>query len=175
MDNLTDKIIDAAKHTFSMLIQEYPSETLYAFILYTDEACYTVLPAANSVQIYNKRIMEESADDKQDRTFYRWTSAEWGYEAVYDEKFLPICERLSQLSEKMSECGKFLVFKQQVHQCMANALKYMDKEGFFGKRRADLILYISSSNYDEAILMEDKSAQYLNPADKYQVFLKRYD
>jgi|GEM_PF-5336547 len=57
---------------------------------------------------------------------------------------------------------------------MTDALKRMDKEGFFGERRAHLILYISSSDYDEAMLMEDKSAQYLNPVDKYQVFLKRY-
>jgi len=65
-------------------------------------------------------------------------------------------------------------FKQQVHQCMTDALKSMDKEGFFGQRRADLMLYISSSDYDESLAMEDKSAQYLNPADKYQAFLKRY-
>jgi len=174
MEHLTDKIIDAAKHTFSTLIQKHPNETLYAFILYTDEDCYTALPAANSVQSHEKRIMEEQADNKQDRVSYQWSSAEWDYEACYDEKFFPICERLSQLSNEMYECGKFAAFKQQVHQCMTDALKHMDKEDFFGQRRADLMLYISSSDYNESLAMEDKSAQYLNPADKYQAFLKRY-
>jgi len=62
----------------------------------------------------------------------------------------------------------------EVMEQLTDALKRMDKEGFFGQRRADLILYISSSDSDESLAMEDKSAQYLNPADKYQAFLKRY-
>jgi len=61
MEHLTDKVIDVANYIFLTLIQEHPNETLYAFILYADEDGYTILPAANSVQIDKKRVVEDKS------------------------------------------------------------------------------------------------------------------
>lgn len=57
---------------------------------------------------------------------------------------------------------------------MTKALASLDEEGFFGALRNQIVLFISSSDYDESIDMENRSAQVLNTAENYEAFLKCY-
>jgi len=172
MENLTNKIIDAAKYSFLKLIDDHPNETIYAFIIYTDEDCYTILPAANSLEKLKEKVLESGNEGQINSAEYKWSSAEWAYESAYDEKFSAICKILS---EQAGKTGSFPDFKKNVHRCMIAALKRMDEENFFGHRRENLMLYISSSDHDESIKMENESAKQLNSKQKYDAFLKRYD
>jgi len=56
---------------------------------------------------------------------------------------------------------------------MIDALLRLDKEGFFGMRRYKAVLFITLSDYDESLEMEDHSARLLNPPEIYEPFLKR--
>lgn len=68
----------------------------------------------------------------------------------------------------------YALYKKSVHECMISALRRMDENGFFAKRREDITLFISSSDDDEAFDMENQSARQLNPEQVYLPFLKRY-
>jgi hypothetical protein len=57
---------------------------------------------------------------------------------------------------------------------MISALKQMDESGFFVKGREKILLYISSSDGDEAFDLENKSVRQLNAEQLYLPFLTRY-
>jgi len=174
MDDITDKIVNAAKYSFSKIIENIPNETIYAFILYTDEDCYTILPAANSLEKLKEKMLENENGDPISLAECKWSSAEWAYEAAHADKFVEISRALSEASGKAVKSGNFNDFKARTHHCMINALQRMDKENFFDNRRDGLILYISSSDHDESIKIEDFSAKKLNSKQKYEPFLRRY-
>lgn len=170
---LIQDIVIATKSAFNRLIQNHIEEHFYVFILYTDEDCITVLPAANSIETLNKKILDLKLSDDEIAEF-KWSSAEWGYEAVYDEEFIPICNYLKNESLKLTDSDEFKKFKKKVLLCMEEALKSIDNEGFFDERRKDLVLYISSSNDEESYELENESAKNLNSQEKYLEFLDRF-
>lgn len=171
--DLTTDIVNATRDAFEQLIQKHPDEHFYAFILYTDSDCFTVLPAANSIEKLEEKLkrLEVSSDESAE---FKWISAEWEYEAAYDDKFYPIWKFLEQESLKNKSEEDFAQFKDKVHHCMIEALRSLDDEGFFGDRRNDLILYISSSDDEEFFELENESAKRLNSQEKYLNFMDRF-
>lgn len=63
-NKLSEEIFVAARLSFSELISRHNEEHFYAFALYTDSDCYTVVPAANSLQKYDTKIAEDNVDDE---------------------------------------------------------------------------------------------------------------
>jgi hypothetical protein len=173
---LTHDIAAAARQSFSDLLARHGDEAFYAFVLYTDADCYTVVPAANSLQQCRAKLDRLDDADPGDLAYYRWASAEWAYEAHAAEPFDPICERLSAACAAVSgDAAAFAAFKAHVHQAMIDALKQLDDEGFFGQRRDDAVLFITSSDADEAEAMENRSAAMLNRPEVRDLFLARFD
>lgn len=172
---LTKAIAAAARQSFSDLLARHGDETFYAFALYTDADCYTVVPAANSLEQYRAKLSTLKNPNPQERAYYQWASAEWAYEACAAASFNLICQRLSEACAEVSgDSAAFAALKCQVHQSMVEALKRLDDEGFFGQRRSGAVLFITSSDYDEAEAMEDRSANALNPPQICKTFLERH-
>jgi len=169
-DNLIRDVVAASRISFSDLLDQHKGEKFYAFILYTDNDCYTILPSANSVEKYNEKIL----NSPEGMAAYKWYIGEWSYEAWKGDEFDKICKELSVASQLAYENGLFEEFKKNVHLCMINALLLLDREGFFGHTKDDIVLFISSSEYDEAKDLEDRSAKVLNSPEVYDKFLKRY-
>lgn len=172
--DLTQRLVAAARVSFSDLIAQRPGERFYAFILYTDADCYTALPSANSIEKHREKISAAGVEDRQDIAGYRWSIGEWAYEAWMDGAFSRICEDLSEASRRAGEAGRFAEFRQQVHASLIDALATLDAQGFFGVRRNEIVLFVSSSEYDEAMELENRSAQILNRPDAHAEFLQRY-
>jgi len=172
-EEFTKDVVAAARQSFSELLAQHGDETFYAFVLYTDEDCWTIVPAANSLEQYQAKMARLKKHDPQNLAYYKWASAEWAYEAYAAAPFNTICEQLSEASPK----GKaaYATFKANVHAAMTDALKVLDREGFFGKHRDGAALFITSSDDDGAEAMEDNSAKLLNRPEIYEPFLKRYD
>ena len=172
--NLTARIAAAARISFADLIAQRSEEGLYAFVLYTDADCYTVLPSANSRAKFNEKMAKYDVNDPADMAGYRWSIGEWAYEAWQDEAFEPICRELSAASQAACEAGSFTTFRLQVHAAMSEAMAMLDAEGLFGAARDESVLFISSTDYDEAIALENRSAAILNSPGMYEKFLRRY-
>lgn len=49
-------VVSATKASFSDLIKNHADEGLYAFILYTDADCYTILPSATLRKSMKKKF-----------------------------------------------------------------------------------------------------------------------
>lgn len=171
---LTESIIVASRNSFSALIDQREGERFYAFIPYTDADCYTVLPSANSIEKHEEKIAREGVEDPAEMAGFKWSIGEWAYESWKAEAFNAISRDLSAASQSACESGTFPEFRQQVHAAMTKALSSLDEEGFFGALRNQIALFISSSDYDESIDMENRSAQVLNTAENYEAFLRRY-
>ena len=174
-DNLRNEIIKSAKLSFSDLIATHPGENFYSFILYTDEDCYTVLPSANSEKAFLEKIAKRGVSDPKKAAGYKWSIGEWAYEAWMGDAFDDICESLANASSDAAENGDFEQFRASTHKAMIDALKVIDAEGFFGDMRKDMVLFISSSDYYEAMKLKDMSAKALNSADTYDRFTRRFE
>lgn len=172
--DLTERIVAASRISFSGLMAQRKGESFYAFILYTDGDCYTVLPSANSMEKHREKISREGIDDPQNMAGYQWSIGEWAYEAWKDEGFEGICRDLSAASQSACETGSFAEFRNKVHASMIEALAVLDGEGFFGPARNRTVIFISSTDGDESIALENASAKILNPPGMYQEFLKRF-
>lgn len=172
--DLTERIVAASRVAFSDLIEQRKGEGFYAFILYTDADCYTVLPSANSIERHQEKVLRRGVDDPKRMAGYKWSIGEWAYEAWKGEAFDAICKDLSEASQSACEAGNFPEFRQQVHSAMIKALATLDGEEFFGSLRNEIVIFISSSDYDESIGMENASAKILNPPEVYEGFLRRY-
>ena len=77
--DLTIEITNAARLTFADLQAQHPDETFYTFILYTDSDCYTVVPAANSVQKLDAALKELKNPSASGTAYFQWHSAAWAY------------------------------------------------------------------------------------------------
>ncbi|BEP96956.1 hypothetical protein GmRootA79_53410 (plasmid) [Acidovorax sp. A79] len=170
-EDLTRDITEAARRSFSALLAQHGNESFYAFALYTDEDCYTVVPAANSLERHREKLAEMDDDDDQ-AAYYQWASAEWAYEGFAAEPFNPICDQLAAACQAVSgDAAAFASFKAGVRQAMTDAMRRLDEEGFFGTHRAGAVLFITSSDFDEASGMERRSALALNPPERSVDFL----
>jgi hypothetical protein len=193
-ETLTSKVVAAATATFGALRSEKADEHFYAFALYTDGDAETIMPSANSVERLQAVLQKNKSDHPLDLASYKWATAEWAYEAwepdpkLFDGVYRDLAELRDALPtvEVEVECwpGKVITsreladelsYKRAVHQCMIDALNRMDEDGCFGPGREDVVLFVSSSDDDEACDLENESAKQLNPEDVYLPFLKRYD
>ena len=176
--DLTIEITNAARLTFSDLQAQHPDETFYTFILYTDSDCYTLVPAANSVQKLDAALKELKNPSTSGTAYCRWHSAAWAYEA-WDGKgrdaFQRICEKLgTQCDQVCEDPVAFLSFKQSVHSSMMEALHTLDKDNFFGKDRDTVTLFVSISDDNGSLDLENQSSEFLNSTKTHSVFSKRY-
>lgn len=171
-EKLTADVVVAATAAFGSLMSEKSDEHFYAFALYTDEYAETISPSANSIERYEAKLRGKG---KQYTAIYKWETAEWAYEAWKSELFKGIYRDLEKHRKTLPESkSDHKSYKSSVHKCMISALKRMDENGFFKNGRKDIVLFISSSDDDEAFDMENKSARQLNPKPVYLPFLKRY-
>lgn len=172
--DLTQRIAAAARISFSDLMDRNKEESFYAFALYTDADCYTVLPSANSIEKHSEKLSTAGVDDPAGKAGYQWYIGEWAYEAWKGEAFTAICRDLSAASQLACEAGLFAGFRQQVHASMIEAMALLDGEGLFGAARNKAVIFISSTDYDEAFALENSSAEVLNLPEVCQKFLQRY-
>lgn len=173
-DLLEEQICEAVRISYTDIVENFSSERIYAFAIYTDADCYTILPTANTIDQYEKKISTRNIVEPERKPSYKWYIGEWKYEAWKDEAFNSICEELGSAAESASMNNTRLDFKKQVHQCMLNSLYRLKNEGLFPNSDNEFVIFISSSDYDDAKLLEEWSAKILNDQGVYEKFEKRY-
>lgn len=172
---LTERITSASRITLSDLIAQEGEASFYAFILYTDANCYTVLPSANSIEKLEEKIAKEGVEDPSEIPGFKWSIGEWAHEAWNDQAFAEISNDLSKASHAASEQEGFAEFRKQLHLAMTNAMLSLRNEGVFGRFTDQAVLFVSSSDYEESFEIENWSAQILNKASIHVDFLNRYE
>ena len=174
MDNFSEfqkEIAQAAKTSFEDLRSARPTEHFYAYALYTDSSAMTVMPAANSVEALAEVRKEMDVEDDDRASEFKWSTGEWRYEAWKAEYFNGISAKL----RARIDGEDFALRAKEVHADMTAALRLLDQGGFFGvgEARNNVVLFVSISDDDGAIRLEDDSAKILNSPTVYQSFIKR--
>jgi hypothetical protein len=176
MDTFSDfqrEIAHAARASFEDLRSARLGEHFYAYALYTDSSAMTVMPAANSIEALMQIRKEMDIPDDEEAPEFKWSVSEWKYEAWKASNLNGISAKLrSEL-----EHADFPSFVERVHGDMVAALQLLDNEGYFGTGpdREQIVLFVSISDDDDAVRLENESAKVLNPAVVYEEFLRRYD
>ena len=179
---LTDLIRDAARDAFADLRAAHPGEAFYAFALYTDDGLMTVMPAANSEQGFRRAAGDE--DDPTELAHYRWATGEWAYEGEGAEsaKFDAVHDLLNEPAglydgdDDAEADRQFRARGDQLIKCMIAALRQLDAEGCFGvgEEGRRVTVFVSISDSDAAQVIENKSADLLNPPEVAAAFAERY-
>lgn len=173
-NNLEQKISNAVKDAYLDIVKNLSQEKIYAFAIYTDADCYTVLPTANTQKKHEEKISREAVTTPSEKAGYKWYIGEWAYEVWRGELFDDICDELSSAAEVACLTDTHSAFKKSAHQCLLNSLLKLRNEGLFSNAESDFVVFISSSDYDEAISLENWSAKILNSQSIYEKFERRY-
>jgi hypothetical protein len=174
---LAGDIADAATIAFSAWRVDHRNEQFYAFVLYTDGDCYTVEAAANSLERHQASLLEANvnASDVRMVAGHKWHTGEWAYEGYKDERFNAIYRNLEDHRATLSDsCEEYAVYKLSVQECMIAALKRLRANGFFANMGESIVVFVSSTDDDEAQELENRSAKQLNSDSVYLSFLDRY-
>ena len=171
---------DGARAAFREVRAVHPSEHFYAFALYTDDGVMTVVPAANSEESFGRK-----GGGKAEAAYYRWATGEWAYKAVGSEHFGAAYVLLNgegrdgedaEAEDEWEESPQFAEFRRQVIESLVGALVDLEGEGFFGRgaAREGVTVFVSVSDSDDTVEIENESARRLNPPAVYERFAGRY-
>ena len=154
----------------------------------------TVCPAASTEEAFQRRLEQEEAkgepaldpveyareyrsDEASDhRKFLRWTSSEWEYEGFNVPESQELDAILNEVDlwdvysrEGIARPQKFLT------RLMTEVLADLDREGVFGTGapREKVVLFVTITDSDASIFVENRSAKKLNPRSSLSEFLDR--
>jgi hypothetical protein len=151
----------AVRTCLDALKAKHPKETFYAFALYDADGTGPT-PAANSEQKWLKIIEKQGLRDDPMRFLYRWSTAEWAYEAVGCEPFHPAWEILEKGG------GTELLARSLA--TSIQALKELSDEGYFGSGASRVMAFVSLSDDATAAWLERESARRINPPEAFAAF-----
>lgn len=155
---------DAVRTSFDALRASHPQQTFYAFAL-SDSDGTGPSPAANSEQKWLKRVEREKLADSDERFLYRWSPAEWAFEAVGCEPFHPVWQIL-----RSEQPHDRLAFKARSFGASIYALKELSDEGYFGSGDRRVTVFFSLSDDENSVWLERESARRANPPEVFAAF-----
>lgn len=180
------EITDAIYYDFKKILEKIESknEEIYAVAFITDSNIQSLNILANTEQslirtinYYNIKVYPNSKND--DAQFIRnislrWNPSEWSYDCsdITHSKISKISKKL--FSTKIIPCAET---KAEFFELLCNTIKKLDENGLFSPTsdRNKITLFMSISDDDNAIDMENYSAKLLNTDKIYNEFRIRYD
>lgn len=143
---LQTEIEGAARQAVEDMARRLPDETICAFALYTDGGAMTVCPATETLG----HLRQAQHDSPGDEDFYRFSSAEWGFEGDgAEDAFERICTRVrTEVLSREDEDTGFDEFKQQLCEVCVRALESLRAEGVFDRHGPEFLLMFGVSDDD---------------------------
>jgi hypothetical protein len=154
------------------LLPALRGERLYAICLQTDDGGMGVGLCANTEECYAEKCADAEPSDRSEEYFayLRWDSAEWRHELFGWEHFGKADEQLAAGLDDADPA--FAPFFDQLIEAMTDALANLRVERASALEHVTLFVTITDS--DETLAVEDRSAQRLNPPQLAEPFLRRY-
>lgn len=167
---LRTEMAEGARKAFRRLQAEQPTETFYAFALYTGDDVMGIDAAANSEESYRYGVERAGLTTVSELSTARWSTPEWFYEGGFADCLPSVYD--PETDEPKGGADGFAGVVGRVFAAMVLGLEDLDREGLFGigNTRHGLTLFCSVSDSPHAPWLEDESARRLNPSDVYQVF-----
>lgn len=156
--DLAEKIRVAAEKELSRILSQSGDEHIYAAALVTDSNCVTLFMAVNTTE-----YLEENDGADSDA---KWMPDEWGYSDAADGELTKLSALLWQNYENLPGVDFFI-------NEVISAMKKLKDSGAFGPQSHDVTCFVSMSDDDEAVNIEDYSAGLLNSPELAAAFLSR--
>ncbi|MDE6467462.1 MAG: DUF4303 domain-containing protein [Muribaculaceae bacterium] len=156
---VTERISDAVAADLREILGRIGDEQIYTVALVTDSSCCSLFIAVNTVEYLESD--DEEPDDES-----RWHPDEWGYSDGHSS-------HLVKLSMSLWENYNTLPGEDFFFNAMITAMKQVKDSGIFGERTQEITFFVSISDDDEAVVLEDSSATTLNSLALASAFLNR--
>ncbi|PSJ36813.1 DUF4303 domain-containing protein [Allosphingosinicella deserti] len=153
------------------LLAPHRDEKLYAVALYAAEDGMSVAVAANSEEQYRAHLASEAlagANSPGDEVYYRWATSEWSLERWHSDLFAEANALI-----RGEDRRDFDRYREALIEAMISALAGVRES--FGDRLADVTMFVSVTDSDEAEGIENDSAARLNPKGLADGFLSRFE
>jgi len=167
---LSMKVRDGLRATFTDLLAANPNRSFYAFAIWTDDSLQFASAAANTEEglVATVQHYKEEVDPKYDttstRNSMRWAYGDWEFFPVDDGE-----EHLSDVNAVLQDNfdADEAVFEEQIEplwQALLDGFLQLEKDGFFGtgKARSKVTLLLVGDLGDEIV---EQWATALNPPD----------
>ncbi|WP_017661448.1 DUF4303 domain-containing protein [Baaleninema simplex] len=138
----------AAKRTFLRFQQREGIEKIEGYALYTDSSVMTLCSAVNTD--YHLKSMIDSDPDKEpdDDVYYRWSTADWCFEAEDRRELDAISLTLAREARLVVDSEEFEAFRENVYEACVGALESLVNEGFFQSPGKDPAIAFAVSDTD---------------------------
>lgn len=185
--DLQPAIENAVRHAMEKIRLEIGKERIYSAALVTDSDCVTLFLAVNTEEALARRDesdrtperlaelreywSEELVSRVADGSFSlnRYVPDEWDYSDGTDSELNQVSRRLCEQEEALSDTDDdaYDEFREQFLETVALAFETLRTEGVFG---SEIICFISMSDDELAMEIEDDSARRLNTSEQYEQF-----
>ena len=175
-DRLEKELISAICVDFNKLAELIKGECLYAVSLVTDscfDSIYLGLSTEESLLRKIEKYQEKREVSENMKAYLRWTPAEWRYDnSDIQNSLLPKVSNI--LRDKKLETTS--EFESMFYETLERVIQILYQEGLFSNKITcdQLTLFISMSDDDRALEIENYSARILNSSDVYEMFIKRF-
>ena len=184
-------IEEAVRHAMEKIHQEIGKEHIYSAALVTDSDCTSLFLAVNTEESLAERDgkdrtperlaelrqywSDEVVDQVADGSFSlnRYALDEWGYSDGSGSELNQVSQQLCNQEETLSDVDDDIYdevherFQELLVETAARVFERLRAEGVFGP---EIVCFISMSDDDRTLEIEDASAQWLNTPEQYEVF-----
>lgn len=182
--DIANRIEEAVKKDVKGILKEIGEEKVYGIALVTDSDCITLYLALNTYENMKKRdakyieMFHDNLPNEQIRnvkdgktSFVKWVPDEWGYSDGQNSELSKISGLLYDKEESNSD--EYAKHNDLFFEAVASAFKNLIEANVFGENMEGVTYFISMTDDDRAIAIENASAKLLNPENVYNDFLNR--
>lgn len=173
-EKLVEALQNAFQNTVTSLRTEH-NENFYYYAFIFDEGLHPYI-SAWSYEAYEKSVIDNQIND-DDKTWWKWNYADSPYAVYgYDEFFSEVSELLDERENKLSDDDLYDIEWNTRIASMEEALKRLDKRGFFGvgKNRKSVVINVEIAppdcqEYERAMRLNPKSSllfEYLGTCER---------
>jgi len=157
----------ATKESF-LKLKDVPD--LYAFALFSDEYCQTILAVANTASHLKK--MREDYEDLESLNC-KFSPEEWDFTLLNSEsKFEQLTSLLAKKDEYEKNEKEFTSFQNQFYSICFDTLFELKEEGFFKENYSkDIFLIFEASEYELESLKQKQIIKSLNDNEYAKEYL----
>lgn len=176
-DRLEKELINAIRTDFNKLTELIKGECLYAVALVTDscfDSIYLGLSTEESLLRKIGEYQEMGEVSEKMKSYLRWTPDEWGYgNSDILNSLLPKVSEILR-NKKIEVTSEF---ESMFYEALENVMHILNQESLFSNNiiSKQLTLFLSISDDDRALEIENCSAKILNSPKDYEPFIKRFE
>ncbi len=138
-ENFADQVYEASKAAFSALIRANPTQSFYAFALFTDDSLQFLRPAANTEQALTATVQRyrETVDPEyggtSTRAGMRWSYGDWGFFTFDDGGHFDEINRILHSNfDRMIADDEFDGGLGDMWEAALSGFRRLERERFFG-------------------------------------------